>query len=325
MQPIFKIVANSQDITDTIRKRLISLAVSLEAKDRLDTTTLILDNSPPYIEPPRTGVQLSIQIGYKGIPFDEPLTFIVDEIQYFGPPYSLTIRARSANLISPIRSHKERLFENTTFKKILADIAAEHNLEIVIEDGIADFKVEYYAQMHSDFATIGALALEHLGVDVQTEIIQNKIIIAKRGIKKTIKSKVNINALEIPQTKIIRYRTIMAERSKYSRVIAKWYDAENGEAKSETAGSGSPSLIINRLFADATEAQRAATAQLRALNQGAATLRATIIGHPALFAQMPIHLNGLPPGASGIWNTSSVIHKIDSSGFTSEIVATSDE
>ena len=195
----------------------------------------------------------------------------------------------------------------------------------MVEDGIADFDVEYFHQKRSDFATLGDLALENLGADVSVQIIQNKIVVSKRGIKTKIKSKTSLEPVKIHKEQVIRYRTTVAERGKYNRVKARWHDPEKAEDFFEMAGEGEPALTIQRTFSDPLEAQRAAESQLRALNQGRATLHASLIGTPTLLPQLPLELTGLPPGAEGEWVVCSVTHKIDSNGFSTELTAKSQQ
>ena len=63
MRPIFRILADQQDITDTIRDRLLSLRITDEAGNQSDTVELQLDDRDAKIQWPSHGAELEISLG----------------------------------------------------------------------------------------------------------------------------------------------------------------------------------------------------------------------------------------------------------------------
>ena len=60
MRPIFTILADQQNVTDTIRDRLLSLRITDEAGTQSDTVEIQLDDRDAKIQWPRHGAELDI-------------------------------------------------------------------------------------------------------------------------------------------------------------------------------------------------------------------------------------------------------------------------
>jgi len=66
LRPVYRLLANQTDITNTIRRRLISLRYTDEAGLDSDVLEIVLaDNEPDHpIEIPPTGAELELFLGY---------------------------------------------------------------------------------------------------------------------------------------------------------------------------------------------------------------------------------------------------------------------
>ena len=89
MQPDFKILADKQDITATIRDRLLSLRVTDEAGTKSDTVEIQLDDRDSKISWPRHGAELEVLLGYRSEGLVRMGHYVVDEIEHSGPPSAL--------------------------------------------------------------------------------------------------------------------------------------------------------------------------------------------------------------------------------------------
>ena len=104
MQPIFRIYANSQEITAAIRDRLIELVVTDEAGIQSDELKLTLDDrrreDGSIAELPRIGTVLTVSIGYAETRLVSLGRFIVDELEIRSPPATLTVSAKAADMVA---------------------------------------------------------------------------------------------------------------------------------------------------------------------------------------------------------------------------------
>ena len=94
MTPDFRILADSQDITDRIRDRLLSLRVTDEAGIKSDTVEIKLDDRDALIAWPEHGAELEVLLGYQKSGLTRMGLYVVDEVEHGGPPNALTIRAK---------------------------------------------------------------------------------------------------------------------------------------------------------------------------------------------------------------------------------------
>lgn len=80
---------------------------------------------------PSKGDRLDLSIGYEGQELLPCGKFQVDEVQLDGPADTCTIRALASNLSTPLRTKRNRKFENRSLKDITTQIASEEELELM--------------------------------------------------------------------------------------------------------------------------------------------------------------------------------------------------
>lgn len=108
----------------------------------------------------------------------------------------------------------------------------------------------------------------------------------------------------------------MADRSKYTAVIAHWQNTATGVRTPERAGSGEPVYTLRGTRKNKDAAQQAAKAKLSALQRGASTGDIEIKGGElALMAEAPVTLSGWRDGINGSWVATRVEHRLDSNGL----------
>ena len=94
----YKILAGQTDMNAAIHNRLLSLDLTDEAGYQSDSLEIRLDDRDGKIKLPRRGVTLDVRLGFKEVGLAEMGLFTVDEVEVKGPPATLTVRARSADL-----------------------------------------------------------------------------------------------------------------------------------------------------------------------------------------------------------------------------------
>ncbi|OOY33836.1 hypothetical protein BOV88_13140, partial [Solemya velum gill symbiont] len=116
-------------------------------------------------------------------------------------------------------------------------------------------------------------------------------------------------------THIQRHRFTQAERGKYSAVKAFWHDANNALKQSIIVGDGEPVFSIRHTYSDAQQAMAAASAKLKSLMRGTATLSLTLLGNPLVQAEGKLRVSGIRDPVNGEWLVTRAEHQLDASGL----------
>ena len=146
MRPDYRILVGQQDITPTVRDRLISLTLTDESGYESDTATLRLDDRGSAIALPRKGATLEVFLGYR----DEGLAliglYIVDDVGLAGPPDSMTVRGHAVDVLAGLKAHKTRHWPLTTIRQIVGEIASEHGLAPRVSSGLGAIRIPHIDQ-----------------------------------------------------------------------------------------------------------------------------------------------------------------------------------
>lgn len=131
MTPAFKVLAAGVNITPQIKDRLLGLVVSDQAGFKSDTVEITLDDRDNAIELPLPGAPLAVFMGYEET-FLVPMgIYTADEVVAKGPPDTVTIRGKAANLGGSIKEQKTRAWDQKTIEEIAPD---QENRQVELVD-----------------------------------------------------------------------------------------------------------------------------------------------------------------------------------------------
>ena len=335
MTPEFRILADSQDITDRIRDRLLSLRVTDEAGIKSDTVEIKLDDRDALIAWPMHGAELEVSLGYAaqgsanaasamdGVSGPKSgLTrlglYIVDEVEHGGPPNTLTIRAKASDMRRSLKAPRTRAWDNVTLADMVTTIAGEHGLVPKISEPLAAVSYTHLDQTEeSDLHLLTRLARENSAV---TKPVAGNLIFASRGESKSISGK-DLPTVQILNSQIQRHQMTQADRGKYAAVQTHWHDPMKAKRVSVKVGQGEPVYTLRHTYPDSEQAARAALAKLEALQRGTGTLSLTLIGNSDLMAEAKLELKGIRDRVDGGWLIQRVEHQFDNQGFVTRIEA----
>ena len=317
MKPVFKITADSKDITAKIADRLISLEISDKAGVRSDRATLVIDDRDQLLEIPRTGVTLEISIGYEGKQLVRMGSFFVDAVEVEGPERQMTIRANAVDMNSQIKSPKERSWDDITFSKLVKTMAKEHGLTASIPKDFSDRDLGHLDQTESDMQFLTRICAEQ---GATFKIADKRLIITAHAGGKTSSGKdmpvatINANLCE-------SWSASLSDRSKYKSVVACWHNPATGQRVEVQAGSGEPQLVLKHTYKNSNTANEAAKSKLAALARGTKTVSISgYIGDPLLSAERIANLVGFRSGVDGgEWVINEVTHSLSSDGYVNTI------
>ena len=321
MKPVFSIVANGrQDATDRIRQRLLSLTVTDEAGRQSDTAEIRLDDRDGVIELQPTGAELEISLGFDGGKETVTGRYTVDEIELEGPPDSMTIRARGADMRSNLKAQRTRSWDDVSIGDLVASIAADHGLEPRVGRPFRAVRISHLDQTdESDMHLLTRLARDY---DAVAKPARGRLLFVSRGEAESATGK-SMPTIRIRPEDAGKWRVTLADRREYRSVRAHWRESRDAMRMRETAGSGEPSFTLRRLYPTAGEARAAARAKLAALKRGTARLSVTLVpGNPLAAAESQLELTGFRTGVDGLWACRTVRHVLDGGGYSTRAEAT---
>ncbi len=321
MIPKFKIISDNEDITELLNGRLLSLDITDEFGVVSDTATLEIDNRDDALAIPPRGATLEIFIGYDQLyPMGK---FIADEIEIKSPPNTMTITGRASDSamrdIAAYLAPRSHSWEKKSLQFIINTIAARYGLVAAIAPEFAGIMITHSDQAdESDCAFIQRIAEDNGAV---VKIANGKMLFIE-PLTGRFPDGTSIPTISIPQENVSEYRMRLADRGKYGKVIAKYYDFDKAKEQEVSTGAASPVFTLRETFIRRATAQARAKAKLAAIQCGTKTLSLKMIGNPLLSAESKIALAGMPDDLGGEWIIKSAKHSISSSGYTTQVEAT---
>ena len=325
MQPVFKILANNDNVTELIKERLIRLSITDEIGFVSDAATIVIDNHDDQVEVPARGAELEVYLGYDVDALVKMGKFMVDEVELSGPPNQISITARSSDTfeksnLGSIVSPKSRSWHDITFPDMVAAIAKENKLSPLVSPRLEGIIVDHIDQTEeSDLASLIRVAQT---VDSYVKPADGKLIVAPIGTAISPKKEEKpMPTTELDVTDINSWRIRIAERNKINSVEVKYHDKKKGILDTVRTGKGKPCFCVPHTYASATTAMRIAKSKLAALIRGIYELELTVAGNTAICAESIIKISNLTQAANGEWIIKSATHELSNSGYVTQINA----
>ena len=321
MTPVYDIRAEGHNITTALRGRLLSLRVTDETGYQSDAVEIELDDRGEAIHLPRKGATLEVELGYEETGKAKMgSSYTVDEVELSGPPDTLTIRAKAADMLSSLKQHKTRSWDDVTISELVDSIAADHGLEPRVGDSIRAITDRRHIDQteESDRNLLKRLSEDYDAVSKQAGPL---LLFVKRGQGKSATGQ-QVTPVTLSREQTGGHRVTLADSGKFQAVRAHWYDMETGERTEVQAGDDEPVYTLRENYIDEATARQAARSKFGMLQRGTATLSLTLKpGNPAIRAETPLTLTGFREGVNGRWIATRVTHEISSSGYSTQVEA----
>ena len=160
--PAFKVSIEDKDLTAIVSPRLINLTLTLCRGDESDQLDISLDDSDGKLALPPRGAQIALALGWQASGLVDMGKFTVDEVEHSGAPDTITLRARSANLIDTFKQQQEHSFHKTTLGAVIEAIAFRNELASGVSARLRDTAIEHIDQTHeSDAAFLRRLGKKY--------------------------------------------------------------------------------------------------------------------------------------------------------------------
>ena len=326
LRPVYRLLANQTDITNTIRRRLISLRYTDEAGLDSDVLEIVLaDNEPDHpIEIPPTGAELELFLGYDDMAERIGL-FVADEVELSGWPGQMTIRARAAPFEKSkagkinLQSQKTRDWDaGTTLGDVAKKIASEHGLIPAVAEELASVVLPHLAQI--DESDINFLSRIIRRYDAAIKPAGGKLILAKVGEAKTVSGR-DMPSVTLTPGDVSSWRVSIAKREKSGAVIAYWHETEAAKRHEVQVGEGEPITRLKMYYSSQALARAAAETELRKRERGTVSVSVTLPGRTDLIAEGRLILRGFRSGVDGEWSIKRAEHNLGSGGYTTSVEA----
>ena len=319
----WKVTLESEDLTDKLAPRLISLRLSERNGEEADELEIVLHDTDGKVAIPPEGAVLRVQLGWeRGSEVTPGLidkgSFTVDEVNCSGPPDIISIRARSADLKDSFRNRRNKTWADTTIGAIVTEIAGRHSLTPRCHADLSGKAITAAEQGNkSDMQFLRDLARRH---DATATVKGGALIFAPIGASTTATGAL-IPASTITRGQCSNHSWRRAAREKaQDGVEAQWHDKEGATRKTVSTG-GSNRKRLKKVYGSEADANAAATAESKRLKRAAANLDLTLAyGDPRLAPGMKVAVSGFKAEIDGTqWLITSADHDMGDRGLSTRI------
>jgi phage protein D len=354
--PDFSLSLQEKDITENIRKRLISLSLSDNRGFEADQLDIELDDSDGLMVMPQRNAVLALSLGWKGAALTPKGLFTVDEVEHHGSPDTLTIRARSADFRGSLNTRRDESYHDTTLSHIVQKVAARNALKATLAAGLSTIKVSHIDQtQETDAAFLTRLASLNGAVAV---VKNGSLLFMRPGNGTTVNGK-PLPVFTLTRQDGDRHSFSIADRDAYTGVTASWLNTKQpkpqkvklqrkpkeqhlralqhpnakpvarkkpgkpvGEKKGEyLVGTEDNVFVIPKVYANKAAAMRAAQSKWEKLQRGAAEFSLSLaMGRANITPETPVRVSGFKAVIDAQdWIVSKVTHSLSNSGFTTAL------
>jgi hypothetical protein len=326
LKPVFRLVADSQDVTDRLAARFMGLRLTDETGADADSLEITLaDPADSPIPIPRTGAELELWLGYDNQAQRMGL-FVVDEIELNGWPGDMVIRARAAPYEATnggkkwLQTQKSRSWpKGTKLSAMVEKIAKDNGLKPAVSPALQAVGLPHLDQTEeSDLSFLIRVCKKY---DALVKPGGGALVVLKRGEGKTASGQ-DMTPIAVAASDCGSFRLTLARRDSPGTVVAHWHATKAARRQEIKVGSGEPVKVLRTPYTSAEDATAAASAELDRRRRGTGRLALTMPGNPEVTAERLLNLAGFRDGVNGEWIVTRVTHSLDKSrGYACEVEA----
>lgn len=354
--PDFSLSLQEKDITQNIRKRLISLSLTDNRGFEADQLDIELDDSDGMMVMPQRNAVLALSLGWKGAALTPKGLFTVDEVEHHGSPDTLTIRARGADFRGSLNTRRDESYHDTTLSHIVQKVAARNALKATLAAGLSTIKVSHIDQtQETDAAFLTRLA----SLNGAVAVVKNGSLLFMRPGNGTTVNGRPLPVFTLTRQDGDRHSFSIADRDAYTGVTASWLNTKQPKPQkvklqrkpkeqhlralqhpnAKPAASKKPGkpveekkgeylvgaednmYVIPKVYANKATAMRAAQSKWEKLQRGAAEFSLSLaMGRANITPETPVRVSGFKAVIDAQdWIVSKVTHSLSNSGFTTAL------
>lgn len=318
--PLLQLTADDKLLDTQVMARLISLSVTDNKNLDADELTLTLDDHDGALEMPKRGVKLQCWMGFVDAGIHDMGTYIVDSCEWSGSPDTISIKAKSADFKSSLKSGRSQSYHNKTLGDIAETVAKRQQLALSIKPELANIDVGHVDQTdESDINLLTRLCHQYGAV---VNIKHGKLLIF------TANSNVSASGHSLGLTLITRqtgdsYRYSIEDRQgDYDNVSASYQDKDAAVRGTVDSDSGAKTKKLKGTYKSKEAASAAAQAESKRIKDEQAKFSiTTAYAYPAVTTESPITLQGFKAEIDALkWTVDKAVHTYGkSSGLTTQL------
>ncbi|USU13204.1 contractile injection system protein, VgrG/Pvc8 family [Sphingomonadaceae bacterium OTU29THOMA1] len=330
--PAIRVVVDGKDITPMLvgkmtqpngrppRPRLVSLGVTEKRGEEADQLDLVIDDTDGAVALPPDGARIHVWLGWKqGSDVTPGLVdkgwFVVDEVSHGGPPDLVTVRARSADFTSDLKTRREQGWHGTTLGAIVKEIAGRQRLTARCAPSLAAIPITAKAQSReSDMAFLRRLGREHNAV---AKIARDVLIVSPISAGMTPTGK-TLATVAIDRRSGDTHQFSRQKREAVEGVAATWHDRASGKRQLFVAGKKDGAKKLAKVFGTEEDAATAATAAHARAGREPVSLTLTLaLGRPDIHPEAKAKVTGYKAAIDAVaWLVTEVTQTYGDRGYT---------
>ncbi|WP_089671842.1 phage baseplate assembly protein V [Escherichia coli] len=251
-------------------------------------------------------------------------------------------RINSEVVINGGVTRREKSWHKTTVGEVVKEIAARHKLKMALGKDLSDKPVEHIDQTNeSDGSFLMRLARQYGAI---ASVKNCNLLFIRQGQGKSATGK-PLPVITITRKDGDSHRFTLADRGAYTGVIASWLHTREPAKKESTTvkrkrrtkkqkkepeakqgdylvGTDENVLVLNRTYANRSNAERAAKMQWERLQRGVASFSLQLAeGRADLYTEMPVKVSGFKqPIDDAEWTITTLTHTVSpDNGFTTSL------
>ncbi len=321
--PDFRVTLDGKDLTSVLRPRLVSLSIAEKRGESADQLDIVLDDTNGGLAIPASSAVLHVWLGWKqgsdvAIGLVDKGSFTVDEVTHAGMPDVITIRGRSVDFTSDLKTRQEKSWHGTTLGAIVGDVAKRHGLKSSCAPALASIAIPDKAQSReSDLAFLRRLGRERNAV---VTIKRGALIVAPIGAGTTAAGKA-LPALTIHRSEGGPHSFCRQKRDAVGGVTGTWHDRRTAKRQTVTIGTADGARKLARVYASEDDAKVAATAAQGRAGREPTTMDIPLaLGRADIFPEQKAKVVGYKAEIDAIaWLVAEVTHDLGDRGYTTKL------
>lgn len=312
--PIIKLSADDKPLNDQVMARLMRVTVTDNKSMDADELAITLDDHDGVLALPKRGVRLQCWMGFEGSGVQNMGTYIVDSSEWSGTPDTISVRAKSADFKSSLKSGHSQSYHDKTLGDIADIIAARQQLELSIKLELAAINVGHVDQTdESDIHLLTRICHQY---GAMINIKHGKLLIF------TANANVSASGYALDLTTITRrtgdsYRYSVEDRqADYDGVSASYQDKNAATRSTVDAGAGKKVKKLKGTYKSKNAAIAAAQAESKRIKDRQAKFSiSTAYAYPAVTTESPVTLQGFKAEIDALkWTVDKAVHDYSKNG-----------
>lgn len=315
--PIIKLSADDKPLNDQVMARLMRVTVTDNKSMDADELSIILDDHDGALALPKRGVRLQCWMGFEGSGVQNMGTYIVDSSEWSGTPDTISVRAKSADFKSSLKSGHSQSYHNKTLGDIADIIAKRQQLDLLIKPDLATINIGHVDQTdESDIHLLTRLCHQYGAV---VNIKHGKLLIF------TANANVSASGYALDLTTITRrtgdsYRYSVEDRqADYNGVSASYQDKNAATRSTVDTGAGKKVKKVKKLkgtYKSKSAAMAAAQAESKRIKDRQAKFSiSTAYAYLAVTTESPVTLQGFKAEIDSLkWTVDKAVHDYSKNG-----------